>query len=126
MLRLIVETIFLMRFVGLEQMPCNGDSRHDDTDHRHQFDQDVETRTGCIFKWISDCISNDCCLMAFRTLSSEVSFLDHFFCVIPGPTGVCHEYRKHETCTQSSGQQSHDSRNTKDESCCDRYDDGQK
>jgi len=43
----------------LKQRPTRGQTRHDDRDHGHELDQDIQAGTGCIFEGITDSITGD-------------------------------------------------------------------
>ena len=84
----------------------NRQSCHHDADHRHQFDEDVERRTGSVFEWVAHGVANDGGLVVLAAFAAEVSFLNHLLGIVPCSARIRHEHGEGETGCQSAGQQS--------------------
>src|SRR3990170_2881681 len=73
----------------------------------HKLNQYVHRRTGCIFAWITHCVTDNCRLMGIGALSAKVSVFYIFLCIIPHATGICQKQRHWNTndgcaCKESS------------------------
>ena len=82
------------------------ESCHHDAHHRHQLDEDIERRTGCILEWVAHGVANDTSLMGKRALASEGTFLDVLLGIVPGTACVGHEHSQCEATCQTTNQQS--------------------
>ena len=78
-------------------LKCRSKYKADDC---HNFNNNIHCRTRCIFKRISNCITNHSSFMFIRTLSCSTSSFNIFFCVIPSPTRVCHKYCQEKPSNQ--------------------------
>ena len=105
-------------------MVCHGQTGHHDGDHRHEFDEDVEGRTGGVFERIADRVTDYGCLVAVRAFTTEMSFFDIFLGVIPSATGIGHKDSEHETGSQTTDEKTQYTGYTEDQTGDDRYDDG--
>ena len=94
-----------------EQTPRNGQSCHDDGNHAHQLDEDVEARPGRVLERIAYRITHHSGTMHFASLSAEVAFFNVFLRIVPCASSVCHEDGEHEAGRKSSDKQSDYSRN---------------
>ena len=56
---------------------------HHDADHRHQFDEDVERRTGRIFERVAYRVAYNGGFMAIAAFAAEIALFHIFFGVIP-------------------------------------------
>ena len=65
---------------------------------RHEFDQDIQGRTGGVLKRIADRVTHNRGLMRGRTLAAVMAFFDVFLRIVPGTAGV-----GHEDCQQNAG-----------------------
>ena len=54
------------------------------------FDHRVDSRSGCVFIWITDCIPRHSRFMGFRALSAEIPFFNIFLGIIPSSSAGSH------------------------------------
>ena len=47
-----------------------------DGNHGEQFDQNVDSWTGCILEWVTNGIANNSCFMVVRTFAAVVASFD--------------------------------------------------
>jgi hypothetical protein len=59
-----------------------------DTDHAHEFDQDVQGRTGSVFAGVTDGVADNACRMSFSSLSAVRTLFDVLLGVVPRPRAV--------------------------------------
>ena len=67
-------------------MQHHGEAGHNDGDHRHQFDEDVQRRTGGILEGIADGVADDSGVVAGGVLAAEITLLDKLLGIVPGTT----------------------------------------
>ena len=77
-----------------------------DGNNGHQFDEDVQGRTGGILERIADGVADDGVFMRLGAFAAEVSVFNVFLCVIPGATGVGHGNCHQNTGNKSTGKKS--------------------
>ena len=61
---------------------------HDDGNHAHEFDEDVQGRAGSVFEGITNCVTHDGGVVIERVLTSEMAVLDIFLGVVPSTAGI--------------------------------------
>ena len=83
--------------------------------HTHQFDKDVQGRTGCVFERVTNGVAKDGSLVAVRTLATEVAFFDILLGIVPSTTGVGHEDSQYETATLTANEQTENTSNAEDD-----------
>ena len=64
-------------------MPCHRQTRHDDRNHRHELDKDIQRRARRILERIAHRVADDGRLVAVGALAAEVALLDHLLGVVP-------------------------------------------
>ena len=104
---------------------CYGESRHYNTDHRHEFDQNVERRTTSILERIANGIAYNAGFMGKRALTAKGALFDILLSIISSATGISHEYGQGKAASQSAYQQSEHAGNTQHAAYDDRDKDGQ-
>ena len=85
-------------------MEQNGQSSHDDRDHAHQLDQDVQRRAAGILERIADRVAHDGRLVGRGVLAAEIPFFHIFLGIVPGAAGIGQEDRQQETSDQSTAE----------------------
>ena len=80
-------------------------SRHYDAHHRHEFDEDIQRRTGSILERIAHSIAHDGSLVMLATLAAETALLDHLLRIIPGTARIGHEHSQRKSGCQSASEQ---------------------
>ena len=62
----------------------NGEARHNNADHRHELDEDVERGPRGVFKWVAHGVAHDGGLVVLATLTLKVAFFNHLLGIVPG------------------------------------------
>ena len=63
----------------------------DDGDHVHQFDEDVQGRSGGVLEGVADGVPDDGGLVGIGAFAAVLAGFDEFLGVVPGAAGVGHE-----------------------------------
>lgn len=113
-------------WIGLEQRPGDGEAGHDDGDHRHELDEDVERGAGGVFEGVAYGVANYGGLVHVGAFAAEVAFLDIFLGVVPRAAGVGHEDGKNEACGEAAGEQAYHAGHAEDDAHKDRHGYGEK
>ena len=93
------------RYVMLSLHAGNRQSGHYNADHGHEFNEDIEARSGRVLKGIAYCVAHDGGLVTVRTLATKVTFFHHFLRVVPRATGIGHEDSKCKACRKTTHQE---------------------
>ena len=56
----------------------DSEARHDDADHTHEFDKDVERWSRSVFEWVANGVTDDGCLVSVRAFTTEVASSTYF------------------------------------------------
>ena len=75
-------------------MKCRGEH---EGDNAHEFDENVDRRTGCIFERIADGVANNSSFMGIGAFSTVVAAFDILLGIIPGTACISHEDGEHNT-----------------------------
>ena len=68
----------------LEKVISHRQACHDDGDHRHQLDENVERRAGGVLEGIANGVAHDGRMVAGRVLAAEIAFFNKFLGIVPG------------------------------------------
>ena len=98
-----------------EQAPAYGETGHYDRYHRHEFDEDVERRTGGVFEGIAYGIAYNGCFVYLAAFAAEMSFFDVFLRVIPCTARVGHEDSQNEAGREATDKQTKNTGDTENE-----------
>ena len=101
-----------------------GESGHDDGDHAHQFDEDVEGRAGGVLEGVSHGVAYNGGVVAGGVLAAEVAFLNELLGVVPGAAGVGKEDGQDKACSKTAGKEADNTCRAKDDTHKHRNDDG--
>lgn len=75
---------------------CNNGCKYDGN-HRQQFDEDVDCRTGGILEWVTNGIANNSSFVVIRAFAAQVICFDVFLRIVPSTAGVGHHDCQNET-----------------------------
>ena len=75
----------------LKKVESHRQAGHDDRDHRHQFDEDIERRTRRILEGVAHSIAHDGRLVAVGAFTAEMPLFDHLLGVVPRAARIGHE-----------------------------------
>lgn len=99
--------LLLILLVLLEQVlqECHCQTSHDDGNHRHELDKNVQTWARRVLEWVAYCVTDDSCLVAVRAFATEVALFDHLLGIVLCTTSVGHKDCERETSSQSADKQ---------------------
>ena len=82
----------------------DSEARHDDADHAHEFNKDVERWSRSVFEGVANGVSDHSSLMSIRAFTTEITLFDILLRIIPCTTSIRHEDGKVEGSGQTAYQ----------------------
>ena len=74
----------------MERSGLDQQRSHDQGHDRHELDENIHRRSGCVFKGIAHRIADDRSLMRVRSFAPQISGLDVLLGIVPSASTVRH------------------------------------